>query len=64
MIKVVNKECYCMKLKYIVYSSDLMRQQEELRRIEEMRNEQMRRRQEFDSRFVLVLESVFIFHTI
>jgi hypothetical protein len=28
-----------------------MRQQEELQRIEEMRMEQMRRRQEFDSRF-------------
>lgn len=30
---------------------DLMRQQEELQRIEEMRMEQMRRRQEFDTRF-------------
>ena len=30
--------------------ADLMRQQEELQRIEEMRMEQMRRRQEFDSR--------------
>ena len=32
---------------------DLLRQQEELRRLEEMKTEKMRRRQEFDYRYVL-----------
>lgn len=32
---------------------DLLRQQEELRRLEEMKTEKMRRRQEYDFRFVL-----------
>jgi len=34
-----------------MFATDLMRQQEELQRIEEMRQEQMRRRQELDMRY-------------
>ena len=36
--------------KNYVFLTDLMRQQEELKRLEEMKNEQIRRRQEMDMR--------------